>query len=65
MRDITTEKVISDNIVIEEIKSKILNSFTHELCSPLNGLIGMIDSIFFLIDKSNLDWDKIDKDELI
>jgi signal transduction histidine kinase len=43
LRDISIEKMLSENSQIDKLKSMILKSFTHELKSPLNGITGFLE----------------------
>jgi K+-sensing histidine kinase KdpD len=46
----TSEKIIKENTLIDKIKGSIMKSFSHEVKTPLNGVIGNIDSSMMYLE---------------
>lgn len=38
LKDTTTDKIVDQKKLLEELKNKIFKSYTHELQTPLNGI---------------------------
>ena len=51
MKDVTTEKIVDQKKVLDRLKNMIFKSFTHELKTPLNGIMMSIDTSNFLFEK--------------
>jgi signal transduction histidine kinase len=45
MRDITHTKVIEEQDLMNKLKQMIFKSFTHELKTPLNGILGSVENV--------------------
>ena len=51
VKDVTTEKIVDQKKVLDRLKNMIFKSFTHELKTPLNGIMMSIDTSNFLFEK--------------
>ena len=48
VKDITHEKVINQKEVMDKLRNMIFKSFSHELKTPLNGIIMSVDTSKFI-----------------
>jgi signal transduction histidine kinase len=50
LNDTTSVKVLEENEIIDKAKNMIFNTFSHELRSPLNGIICSFISIKAMLE---------------
>lgn len=48
VKDITHEKIIDQKQLMDRLKNMIFKSFTHELKTPLNGIIMTVETANFI-----------------
>lgn len=51
VKDITNEKIIDHQQVVDQLKNMIFKTFTHELKTPLNGITLSLDTCKYLSKK--------------
>ena len=51
VKDITTEKIVDQKRVLDRLKNMIFKSFAHELKTPLNGILGCLETSHYILNE--------------